>query len=468
MSAGRLRWRRSRPARPLYSARARHSPELARRRARRATPPLKCPTRSASISPSSSSPTGDSPVGTVPEADELAEHSDIVLSRHDGFALTIACMIDRETHPGKTFDLSPQTVEDIGKACLKYTGKVNFNKMPVIIQIFEVGSGERRSARAAQAVQAIVAVCQGRSVRLDRRYGVNHRVDQCALRGIAFPQGRHRKAAAVAARVRRRVANRAVVAVADPGFPWLTCAILAALIGVFAAELVYGIGDWTKALQPTIATLVAFGGLSRPLVVQAGEWYRLFSAPLLHGGRLPSRPQLRRALSRRLHPRRPRRSCVVRDHLRRRSARRLVAVVGPQCRYARLGRRVGRGDGAVRRHVGGELPFSVRRRADRDCKWLQSMCCCRRCCRLRRCSRGSGSTMPRISAAPSRERPWAFVLLKIWPHDEPRPRWRGVAAVAALAGLVAFAYPRAAGDPRLSRRGARRRAHSAGTDTAIG
>ena len=47
-------------------------------------------------------------VGMVPEADELAEHSDIVLSRHDGFALTIACMIDRETHPGKTFDLSPQ------------------------------------------------------------------------------------------------------------------------------------------------------------------------------------------------------------------------------------------------------------------------------------------------------------------------------------------------------------------------
>ena len=35
----------------------------------------------------------------------------------------------------------------------------------------------------------------------------------------------------------------------------------------------------------------------------------------------------------------------------------------------------------------------------------------------------------------------AFVLLKIWPHDEPHPRWRGVAAAVALAGLVAFAYP---------------------------
>jgi rhomboid protease GluP len=35
----------------------------------------------------------------------------------------------------------------------------------------------------------------------------------------------------------------------------------------------------------------------------------------------------------------------------------------------------------------------------------------------------------------------AFVLLRIWPHDEPHPRSRGVAAAVALAGLVAFAYP---------------------------
>jgi rhomboid protease GluP len=35
-------------------------------------------------------------------------------------------------------------------------------------------------------------------------------------------------------------------------------------------------------LQPTIATLVAFGGLSHNLVLQSGQWYRLFSAPFLH------------------------------------------------------------------------------------------------------------------------------------------------------------------------------------------
>jgi len=34
-------------------------------------------------------------------------------------------------------------------------------------------------------------------------------------------------------------------------------------------------------LQPSIATLLAFGGIYRPLVLQ-GEWFRLFSGPLLH------------------------------------------------------------------------------------------------------------------------------------------------------------------------------------------
>jgi rhomboid protease GluP len=36
--------------------------------------------------------------------------------------------------------------------------------------------------------------------------------------------------------------------------------------------------------QPTVATLVAFGGLMGKLVVESGEWYRMLTAPLLHGG----------------------------------------------------------------------------------------------------------------------------------------------------------------------------------------
>lgn len=59
-------------------------------------------------------------------------------------------------------------------------------------------------------------------------------------------------------------------------------AILAVLIAVFAGEIVFGIGAPADLLQPTIATLVAFGGLSKDLVLKSGEWYRLLSAPFLH------------------------------------------------------------------------------------------------------------------------------------------------------------------------------------------
>jgi rhomboid protease GluP len=72
------------------------------------------------------------------------------------------------------------------------------------------------------------------------------------------------------------------VAIAPPTPPILTILILLLLCAVFAAEMIYGIGPPTDTLQPSIETLVGFGGLSRELVL-SGEWYRIFSAPFLHG-----------------------------------------------------------------------------------------------------------------------------------------------------------------------------------------
>jgi hypothetical protein len=92
-------------------------------------------------------------VGYAPEAAQLAEHCDIMLWRFDGLTFTIACMIDRETHPGKTFDLSPYVVENIGHACLKYSARVNRKTIPVRIEIYEVGPADdpRRQRLSAYA-----------------------------------------------------------------------------------------------------------------------------------------------------------------------------------------------------------------------------------------------------------------------------------------------------------------------------
>jgi rhomboid protease GluP len=63
--------------------------------------------------------------------------------------------------------------------------------------------------------------------------------------------------------------------------PYATVAISAILALLFIAEILFGIGG--KVLTPTIKTLVAMGGLSHALAVEDKEYYRVFTAPMLHG-----------------------------------------------------------------------------------------------------------------------------------------------------------------------------------------
>ena len=191
-------------------------------------------------------------------------------------------MIDRETRPGAVFDLNVDEVRQIGEACLQYTGKINRNKMPVFVRVMEIGPGSadqqqrlqlfKRASLKAKVIPSamIVDTASGQVWNSDKTWvskGVYHGFVENLLEAP-----------------READADLAPpdVFVAQPSFPFLTAAILAVLFAVFAAEIIYGIGPWTKTLQPTIATLVAFGGLAQPLVLQSGEWYRLLSAPFLH------------------------------------------------------------------------------------------------------------------------------------------------------------------------------------------
>lgn len=63
---------------------------------------------------------------------------------------------------------------------------------------------------------------------------------------------------------------------------WLTLSLLAVLIVVFTLENMFAVTPGGRGLSPSIATLVAFGALSHKLILSNGEWYRLFTAPLLH------------------------------------------------------------------------------------------------------------------------------------------------------------------------------------------
>jgi rhomboid protease GluP len=68
------------------------------------------------------------------------------------------------------------------------------------------------------------------------------------------------------------------------GPPWLTFGLLAALAVVFGCELALGLDPPTGLGAPSIRTLMAMGGSNRTLIIASGEWYRMISAPFLHGG----------------------------------------------------------------------------------------------------------------------------------------------------------------------------------------
>jgi rhomboid protease GluP len=63
--------------------------------------------------------------------------------------------------------------------------------------------------------------------------------------------------------------------------PWLTLALLAVLVAIFACENEFAVTP-SVGSTPSIATLFALGALNRTAVLSGGEWYRLFTAPLLH------------------------------------------------------------------------------------------------------------------------------------------------------------------------------------------
>jgi rhomboid protease GluP len=216
----------------------------------------------------------------VPEVARLCELCEIVLTRSDGYAFGILCMVDRDARPDATFPMSVEEFHAIGEACLKYAGKVSGRTMPVSIGVIEVGPGSPDQLPRLQAIKrsSLFAKVMPSAMIVDTTAG-----KVWSNGGIGFLKGpTHRLVEKILATPREADTDLTPPAVitAPPAFPLLTAAILAVLFAVFAAEIVFGIGPSTRV--PTIATLVAFGGLARNLVLQSGEWYRLLSAPFVH------------------------------------------------------------------------------------------------------------------------------------------------------------------------------------------
>jgi membrane associated rhomboid family serine protease len=64
--------------------------------------------------------------------------------------------------------------------------------------------------------------------------------------------------------------------------PWLTFSLLGAATALFAVENLRPARPPIAFLEPALTTLVAMGGVARPLVCDQGEWWRVLTAPMLH------------------------------------------------------------------------------------------------------------------------------------------------------------------------------------------
>jgi len=224
-------------------------------------------------------------VGTVPEAQRLLAASDIVLTHSDGLVFQIVCIVDCEANPGKHFALSRELLHEIGTACLKYSGKTNRIRMPVVIQVMEVGPAgnagldrnrlrglKRRSIFSKVHIQAWIVDTESKAVWSNVPFNG-------LLSGRRFIESLLRRPRASVVAAMRKPAPL----VQDARPLVATSALLAMLAAVFVAEQVFALEPVGALFRPGVRTLIALGGLNSESVLQSGDWYRLLSATALHG-----------------------------------------------------------------------------------------------------------------------------------------------------------------------------------------
>lgn len=219
--------------------------------------------------------------GTFPEARELVAASDAVLTYSDGLSAVIVCLVDRECEPSRCFGLDTAALERIGKACLGYTGSMSGTKLPLGLQVIEVG----RAPTTEQDQRRLGA----------HRLGLFHKVHLHAMHVDTTAPGTVWASTWRRARVSPRYVRglltaprevEAEEALAEPPERTrvLTPVLLAALVLGFAVEQLFRLGARGEGLlAPGVRTLVAMGGLNSGLVLDEGQGWRLLTAPLLHG-----------------------------------------------------------------------------------------------------------------------------------------------------------------------------------------
>lgn len=222
--------------------------------------------------------------GTQPELQPLARACDQVLVRTGGAGLEIAAIVDREADPERSFGLSAEETAAVAQACRPRAGRAARAGLPVTITVYEIGPGvvdlpnmarlapyRREGLSSKSVLRAWLLDTETRQAWTNMAFGGRFGPRRAMERLLGAP----RLDEARLAPRRREIADRRRA-------PVLTFALIALLAAIFAGEAGLGLDRTAGLLTPSLRTLQAFGGLSYPLVVDGGQWWRLFTAPLLH------------------------------------------------------------------------------------------------------------------------------------------------------------------------------------------
>jgi rhomboid protease GluP len=215
-------------------------------------------------------------LGVVTPAQELLQHCDYVLTKAAGNVISTLCIVDRESEGGKTFTLSPVDLARVARETIA----AQQTPIALRITILEIGVGE-----IDRAAKSRLAAYKGR--------GKGYRtaavfVDTHAQRAWPLPAFGRRFSLAGQIERLMRAPRLAAADLAGPilpaqlSRPVFTFGLMALLAAIFLCEQAFNIGKSGGLAAPSLLTLQTLGGLSYPLVTQAGQWWRLFTAPLLH------------------------------------------------------------------------------------------------------------------------------------------------------------------------------------------
>lgn len=231
---------------------------------------------------------GFSPGVVVPELEAVRDACDYLLIRADGLQFSALCIVDCEADATRTFGLSMEQTRAAIDACRGYAGRMGFSRMPVHLHVIEVRDravdADTRQRLSAYKRRTLFSKSTVNAWALDTGHaGVWSNAPAPMRWGLGrWFKGllsRPRQAASADADGRRLPAVK-------PGWPWLSFVIAALLVAVYGLQIVFAVAPGGRILGFDTQTLFALGGLNPASVFDNGEWYRLATAVVLHGGLL--------------------------------------------------------------------------------------------------------------------------------------------------------------------------------------